>query len=208
MATYSTMQSRIADEIARADLTSNIQSAILSTIQRWERRRFHFNETTGTFVTVASQEYYSSSDFADLANLVEIDLLRLTYNNTYYDLNSRTMGWIDEHLTASTDTGPPTDYVHYKQNFRLYPIPDAAYTVTVSYVKKFTALSSGTDSNAWTNDAEELVRCGAMADLYGNVIMDYEKEARWRGKETDAYLHLLGQTVRQTSSGFIVPTRF
>jgi hypothetical protein len=80
--------------------------------------------------------------------------------------------------TAQTgqDIARPDYFAYYKQNIRLYPIPDAVYTMTMAYVYKLTALSSGSDSNAWTTDAEELIRCRAKADLYGHL----QRETRLR----------------------------
>ena len=208
MADYGTLQTRIADEIARTDLTTQIQYAILSTIKRWERKRFYFNEKTGTFSTVANQEYYSSSDFSDLANLVEIDQLRISANGSLYDLDLRDFAWIDRHMTNASYVGAPIAYAFYKQSLRLYPIPDAVYVITAAYAYKLTALSASGDTNAWTNDAEELVRCGAIADLWGNVIKDYEAEARWRAREKYNAKVLFGQTVRQQSTGRFQPTSF
>lgn len=169
MSDYGTMQTRIADELARSDLTSQIRLAILSAIRHHERKKLKFNQTTGTFSTVASQEYYSSSDLADIPNIVRIDAAKITSGGTNYPLMERDFSEIDA-LNEGTTTDLPEFYAYYKQQIRLSAVPDAAYTVTLAYVKKLTALSASGDTNAWMVDAEELIRLTAKIDLFINVI--------------------------------------
>jgi hypothetical protein len=54
MSTYTQLQSRIADDINRTDLTSQIQQCILLAIQHYKNERFWFNETSATLTTTVS----------------------------------------------------------------------------------------------------------------------------------------------------------
>ena len=54
MATLGTMKTRIANELARADLTSELAGAITSAIAHYERRRWWFLESESTFTTTPS----------------------------------------------------------------------------------------------------------------------------------------------------------
>jgi hypothetical protein len=170
MTTYVIMQNRISDEAASVSTASSslyetqIQSAILSAVAHYARERFYFNQKTNTFSTVANQEYYSSSDFTDLPNLVEIDGMTATIGSTKLPVKKMDFEPIND-AQSSAVVGFPRYYTYYKQNLRLYPIPDAVYTMTVAYLYKLTALSAGSDSNAWTTDAEELIRNRAKAAL-------------------------------------------
>ncbi len=169
MSDYGTMQARIADELARTDLTTQIRRAIQTAIKHHERKKLKFNQATGTFSTVASQEYYSSSDLADIPNLVLIDAVKITIGGTSYPLVERDFSEIDA-LNNGTTTGDPEFYAYYKQQIRLSPVPSAANTVTLAYVKKLAALSADGDTNAWMVDGEELIRLTAKLDLFINVI--------------------------------------
>jgi hypothetical protein len=175
MTTYVIMQNRISDEAASVSAASSslyetqIQRSILSAVAHYARERFYFNTKTNTFSTVADQEYYSSSDFSDLANLVEIHGMTVTHGSTKLPLKSMDFQPINDGQSGSVK-GLPRYYAYYKQNLRLYPIPDAVYTMTVAYLYKLTALSASSDSNAWTTDAEELIRNRAKADLRCNVM--------------------------------------
>lgn len=171
MTTYGIMQDRIADELARSDLTSQIKLAIQTAIDHYEREPFYFNEATGTFATVADQEYYSSTDAAFIATLAEIHSMRVTVGSQPLRLEPQPWSWFEDRATG-TYTGYPYNYVYYKQNIRLYPIPDDAYTVTVGYVARPATLSTTADTNVWMTDGEELIRLRAKIDLHMNVIRE------------------------------------
>src|SRR5262245_10529722 len=133
--TYGDMQTRIADEISRDDLTSQIRLAILSAIKHYKRQRLFFNEVIATFSTVASQTWYSSSDLPDIPNMVEIDSLKCTVSGNVYMLVRRPFEYLEQIDTSSSLTADPTDYAYYRQQIRLWPTPSAARTMTVAYVK-------------------------------------------------------------------------
>lgn len=209
MATLSTMKSRIADELARSDLTSQIAAAITSAIAFYEGRRFWWNETTANLTTSASQEWYSSADFADMPYIAEFDSVRLTVSGRPYPLIRRTYEEI-EWLSAGTATnGDPTDYVYYAQQLRLYPVPNQARVLSLSYVKKLTALSSDSDTNAWTTEAEELIRTHAKVDLLENIIRSadaFQEADRLRRREAEILGRLDQETAQRVSSRGIVPS--
>jgi len=82
--TYGTMQDRIAREIGRSDLTTQIRDAIQTAIRYYERKRFYFNEFQASFSASSSQEYYDSADLSQIPNLVEIDSLTVDVNTSTY----------------------------------------------------------------------------------------------------------------------------
>jgi len=194
MTTYVILQNRISDEAAAVSTASSslyetqIQRAILSAVAHYARERFYFNEKTNTFNTVANQEYYSSSDFSDLANLVQIHGMTVTLGSTKLPVKSVDFEMINDSQSGDAKS-LPRYFAYYKQNLRLFPIPDAVYTMTLAYLYKLTALSAGSDSNAWTTDAEELIRNRAKADLRCNVmkIDDAIAERRELGRAGETF---------------------
>ena len=206
--TYGTMQDRIADELARTDLTSQIPKSILSAIAHYERQRFYFNETQFTFSTVANQEYYTSADSSQIPQLSQIDTVRITVNSSTYTLLNRDFAYLEAVQTSSTYTGDPTEYAYYAQQIRLYPIPSAVRTIQISGLQKFTALSATADTNAWMTDAEELIRARAKYDLFMHVIRSPEEALLMREAERDSYLALVSDTTTRVSTGRFRPTSF
>ncbi len=209
MSTYGTMQARIADDLSgRTDLTTQIQEAIQTAIKFYERRRFYFNEATTTFSTVASQEYYGSSDNADIPNIIEIDTLKILVNGSTYLLTARDFQFIDDISNSTSSLGDPTDFCYYKQNIRLFPIPSAVRTITMAYVKRLTTLSASGDTNAWMTDGEELIRMRAKRLLFLNVIRSPEESATYAEFEAQALGVIEGETAKRISPGRLRPTIF
>lgn len=208
MSTYGAMQDRIADELARTDLTANIRQAIQSSIRHYERERFYFNETRQTFTTSSGAEYYTSADYPFIARLAQIDTVRITVSGTHWLLLQRDWEDLDEMQTNTSHTGDPTDFAYYGQQIRLYPVPNAARTVVVSGLEKATTLSATTDTNYWMTDAEELIRSRATRKIYSEVIKNAEQASYWVQCEMEALGALKGETDTRLGTGQIRPVEF
>lgn len=154
------MRSRIADELLDPGALTNAQinSAIQTAIKHYERKPWWFNQKVGTFSTVAAQELYTSSDLADIPDIVIVQSMLIgSSSTTKSPLRGLDNSNIDD-LQDGSQTGEPEFYARYADKIRLYPIPSAVYTVTVSYVYKLTSLSADGDTNAWVDECEELIR--------------------------------------------------
>lgn len=184
--TYGQIQTRIADELHRSDLTSQIQKAIISAVEHYERERFWFNESISTSLsTTASQNYVAAP-----SDLVEVDKLQITVGSSKYNLfRIGYEEWATEASTTTT-TGQPTEYTYYEDRFYLFPTPGSIYTLTLSYIKRLTALSVSGDSNGWTNYAEEMIRQRAEADLRINQLRNAQavQEAAMMAMRGDQFL--------------------
>lgn len=198
MATYLDMRTRIADEMANdGDITSaQINYGIQDAIKLYERRGWWFNQKTANMNTVAGQEYYTSTDLADIPNIVQIDNAVVNYGGYKYPLRSVDYNTIDDVQDGSISS-VPTLFAVYKNNIRLYPIPDATYVVTLSYVYRLTTLSADSDENAWTNDAEELIRQCAKRRIALNYLQSEEVAARFASLESEAYSAMLAENRRR-----------
>lgn len=206
--TFSGMTSRIADDINRTDLTTQIQLAINRAIEYFSKNyRFWFNEKTATFVTVASQFAYSSADSIP-TDMMDIDLVKITLaSNNLVPLYPRTYDYIQTRNTGNL-SGVPEEYAYYKQSFYLYPIPNAVYTITVSYPKSYAALSAGSDTNDYTTYAEDLIEARATWWIYNRILKDYDAAAISKQEELDALIAITAETERVTSTNRLKPTSF
>jgi len=219
------MYNRIADELGgRSDLLSNstgmstppIQLAILDAVKQWERERFYFNEIrqTAAFSTVNGQEFYTSSDWADIATMAHIDKLSILVSGNRYFLIGRTEQYMEDVSINPSVTGVPIEYGYYAEQLRFYPIPNGAYPVNVLGTKRQTALSAAGDTNAWTSDAEELIRLTAKRNLYRDTLMDDAGAARMERAMglvpgiPGALQALQGETFRRSATNRIKPTFF
>lgn len=105
-------------------------------------------------------------------NLAKIDKLHVLVTSNRYPLTVRTWQYLDDVSVNPAVIGLPVDYSYFAGQLRIYPIPDGAYPITVSGIQRLTALVANSDSNAWTLDAEALIRAEAKADIFENVIQE------------------------------------
>lgn len=198
MTTYATLRTRIADELVNdgAITTAQINYTIQDTIKSYECRPWWWNQKTGTLATVAAREYYSSADLADIPDIVQIVSAKVTVDSLKRSLIAVDFITIDDAQDGSV-TGVPETFSVFKENLRFYPIPDDAYTVTLAYVYRLTALSDDSDSNAWTTDAEELIRQGAKRRIASTILHDDEQSVRCAALELEAYRDLIAENRRR-----------
>ena len=209
--TYGDLQTRIADELSRTDLTSQIQLAIQSAIKFYERDRFYFNESNGiTFNTVAGQEEYTSTDNSDIPNLQNIDDVRITISSgNVYTLKHKTWDYLeDTSMSSNQDRGLPTSFAYYSRKMRLYPIPDNIYAIRITAVKALPVLSATTDANDWMTEGEDLIRSRAKWELYTHVIRDFDMAKACADSEAISLQKLRGATAVRGSSGYVSATDF
>lgn len=187
------MQLRIANEIDDDGIADEITLAINTAIRHHERERFYFNQKIFTFATVAAQEYYTLTDAADIATFLQVDSQYLTSGSTRYPINVTDFATMDAAQDGLT-TGRPTNWAFFAQKFRLYPIPDAAYTVTVAGHYRLTTATLPADTNAWLDDAEELIRQRAKRILAIDITKELTDAQAAEALETMALDALLYET--------------
>lgn len=211
MGTYAQLTARVADELSRTDLTSQIALAALSAITYYERRGFYFTETRSmTFSTVNAQEFYTSSDLSDIPNLIRIDAMRIAISSTAnWQIFRKSYEYLDEiNIGGVIHTGYPVYYAYYAEKIRLYPVPNAVWTVTISGVHPLTALSAASDTNAWTTDVEDLIRYRTKWDIYSNVIGNLEMAGVMAQNEQQALQSIIGVNNSRNATGYVTATKF
>lgn len=205
MASFVTMQRRILGELQRSELNtavspltlSPIQMAIIDAVNHYQRFRFWFNETSATQNTVAGTATYNWP-----STMVQLDSLVITVNSRLYTLTQVTPREIDDMYNNASFQGQPTVFAEYAQQFRLYPTPDAVYTLTQYFLKNYTTLSADVDTNVWTTEAEELIRTRAKKLLAAQYLQDLPTLVpALQAHEQDVLAGLQRQTVASTSSG-------
>jgi hypothetical protein len=184
MTTYLIMQNRIADELVRDDLSTQIQRAINDAIKTWEGIRLKFNERRYLINTVADTEFYeftaptlllkdgSAVDTGE--TILELDSVTCTVNNFPYPLNERTEGWFARNAT-STYTGQPDSYGIYENQLRIFPVPDAVYPINLAAGLARLGpnpLTADGDTNGWMTEGEPLTRQQAKLIIYRDTLRD------------------------------------
>jgi hypothetical protein len=179
MGTYLDLQNAIATDLTRPDLTDQIKSAILDAVRHYETARFYFNVTRSlTFSTVIGQAAYGSAALTQIPDIIGLDALFLTDSGRPYELDKYEADEFEWLQSTSTGNGRPCAYTYIDSQILLWPAPVAVYTMRPHMHYKLTELSADADTNAWTNDAEQLIRCHAKLLLYSNLIEDADGVAR------------------------------
>ncbi len=195
MSTYTQLQSRIADDLNRTDLSSQIQQQILLAVQHYKSERLWFNETSTTLTATVGQGYVSAP-----SDLLAIDRFYITVSGKNIELLPEDLNSVVEF--RPTTNGRPRSFCFYQNRFELDRLADTAYSMPLYYVKELTALATGSDSNGWTTDGEDLIVFHAEKMLYANVIKDFEKATAAAVLAKDALTQLRSRGSARTSSGY------
>ena len=212
MSTLTIMKARIADELARDDITSQIAYAISDAIEAYQDERFFFNEGRAiTFTTTASQEFYDSDDAAAIATIQKIDYVVLYVGDTPYHLKAMAPADIETASTNGTNTGQSGWYCWYGNQIRLYPNPADAWTVRIgASIKVAEPATDGETGNPWMTHAARLIRSRAKLELALHVLMEDELATTMNTAVTEAEAQLKSRTVQLTmvDQGTIAPMEF
>lgn len=209
MASYLDLQTRIAGDLTRDDLGSQIKDAIGDAVKNYETDRFYFNVTRSkTFPTVIGQSAYTGSDLAEIPNIIRIDHLFLRDTVSTFDLERLEPDEFEWLQGNNTGPGKPNCFTYIDGQILLWPVPIAVYTLRPIMHYRLAALSADTDSNAWTNDAEQLIRSHAKLLLYTDLIEDTDGMQRMQLKIPTLKGKLDYETSARTATGKIRGTDF
>jgi len=206
------LKAKIADDLARSDLTTQIEDAITTSIAFFQKKRFWFNETRSkTFATVAGQSAYTSSDDSDIPLFLDLDAVFLAdSSDNRFELDVINPAEMHMLLGNGAAAGQPTCYAYFDKAFLFHPIPDAAYTITPMghYLLAAPTDDSDTD-NAWITEGFEMIRSHAKAYLYTHVIKNApDKKAEMVDAAMSGKNSLEEATSRRKATGRIRPTQF
>lgn len=235
MTTYGDMATRLADELARTDLTTQIQGAIMRAIRNYERRRWWFNEIMFTFPSVAGQEYYSDVDAGNrtLSRLKSVDSAMLIVGNNRYPMTQRTWSYIQDVSVTTTTYGQPEDFCLYGQQgyqnfsptaavnsgqlFRVYPICDqSTYTFQISGIISLLdneglgpySFPPNLTTDVWSLDCEDLICYAAKRDICSNYLKDAEAASTAAANEKASLTELTRLNTMRLSSGHVQVSPF
>lgn len=169
-----TMKARIASELSRSDLGTQIASAINDAIAVYQKERFRFNETVPsapiTFSTVAQQANYGTAANANIGTLFHIDYLLLQIGNDLYYLTRDDPSRLKVYNQVNTMAGQPLWYAVEGNEIILSPVPSNVWTVTIGLFKRVAAPATDNEvGNPWMIDGERLIRARAKYEIAVHV---------------------------------------
>jgi hypothetical protein len=124
MGTYLDLQTAIASDLTRSDLTTQVKSAIIDAVRHYETSRFYFNVTRSmTFSTVIGQAAYGTTDLAQIPYIIGIDTLFLTDSGRPFELEKYEADEFEWLQSTSTGNGRPCAYTYIDSQILLWPTP-------------------------------------------------------------------------------------
>lgn len=161
--TLGDMKSRIASELARADLTVQIANAINDAIGTAQKKRFRFNEAipdnAQSFVTVAGQANYGAAANANIPTMLAFDYLLMQVGITLFALKREDPVVVKLYNQTTQMHGQPGWFAYEGNEIILASIPDQAYTIFLGgYFVAPAPASDAEANNPWMTVAEQYIR--------------------------------------------------
>lgn len=207
MATYDDIVSRIADDMVRGDINSQIGVGLNRAIQHYQSQRTWFNEASATFQTITAQQSYSTADGIP-TDILKIDVIKIVFaTNDEFPLRQQSFQYVqDVNRSPTTFTGQPTNYARYSGKIWFDVTPDDAYEVKLHYIKEYSDIAS-TQSNDWTTEsgALELVEARTGWWVASRILRDDTMAARYKVEENEAYKSFNERCLRETRAGHVKP---
>lgn len=187
LATYSDLQSAIADWLVRDDLTTRIPDFVTlaeARINRELRCREMVTQATGTIAT---------STLAVPSDFVEAVMLTL---DTVSDAPLEYRPLEDSQLrNAGATSGQPRWYSISGEEFVFFPTPDGSYDYTLTYYAAVPALTDTDNENWLLTKAPDLYLFGALKEANG-LLMEGDAEASWDAKYQTTLASIHGSEAR------------
>lgn len=160
---YAALQTRIADELSRSDLATEIQLEIASAIEWYQYESFPWNEaSTAAFDTVNGQRYYTLP-----ANFLRVTDVLSQIGNYTYKLHAVTEQYVDRIDWGDVFwTSYPIIYSLWSNQIRLFPPPQAGLPVQLKGIVSQLPLMTNTDT--WATSTAFTVG-QTVLDTQGNV---------------------------------------
>lgn len=161
LATYSDLQTAVANWLNRSDLTSVIPDFITLAEGRIARQlRIRKQVTNTTLTTVANTQGVTlPTDFLEMENI------SITSTTPQATLSVVTPEIMDRKFPAQYSTGQPVVYCIVGDTLQFGPTPDAAYTISMDYYQRLTALST-TPTNWLLTNHPNLYLFAALAEAH------------------------------------------
>ena len=213
MTTFLDVRTRIADQLARSDLNTQIDREIQLAMARYNRRVSWLHEVREVSLTsVAAQAWYSSVDVStgtgpqdttgrtavDVADIQKIDYMRDPNCDDLRQVHYSAFVWF---FDTSGAAGRPTYVTLYAGQIGIWPVPDGVTIYTLSAVVKPVIPSLATDESIWFDQAQELIENAAAAAICRKFIQDGERAQAFQVYETEAWNDLVREGNQKMATG-------
>lgn len=203
MATFGELKTdvskRILDPSNTAVSSSDVAASINDALRYWKYREFWFNRVSDTVtLTIEDATIPLTGNF--LVATKDDGAFTIQYSDMRYPLVKITDTEYN-YIFLDNGYGMPDVYARVGQEFKLYPIPDRAYTLRRDYLKDYDDLVSDSDTNDFTVYAGRLLMLWSCANVIAEFRRDMDMEAYFRTAARDEFNQLIMMTTQSNASG-------
>lgn len=195
------VSNRLIDPNNTAVSVTDVQLGINQSIAYWKFRRFWFNESAETVTLTAMNQTIPLPDNFMVPSIQD-DGFNILYGGVKYPLVKVDIATMDS-LYLSNGYGLPRWYARLaNMEYQVYPIPDQDYVTDLYQLNDYPYLTNPTDSNDFTNNAERLIACWALANLVSELRQDTPGTGDYyRQAAQDEYRNLRVLTNKKNAAG-------
>ena len=215
MTTFLDVRNRVADQLARSDLSAQIDREIQLAIARYNRRVTWLHEVRAvTLTSVAAQAWYSSVDVSTGAgpqavvgrtavDVSDIQSVRYMRTADYDDLKQVHYSDFERFFDTTGSGGRTAYFTLYAGQIGIWPVPAGVETFTLSVVCKPVIPASATDTSVWFDQAQELIENAAASAICRKFLSDGERAQAFKVFEDAAWDELLAESNQKSATGRI-----
>lgn len=204
MATLQQIRERVSRKLQDANNTSRsvevVDEEINRSIRYYQNYRFWFNDKETTITLVAGQQLVPNIPTDVISELqvnglmlidaqVKIDLIKL-HPDDFFDRDQ-------------DQTGRPYYYTYRNNEYLLLPIPQRAYELKFRYLEKYADLVDNSDTNDFTDNAEDLIMLHTLKNMYAEDKQDPSLAGAYGDLERSELRALEERSGNRNSSGYL-----
>ncbi len=163
---YSTLQTAIANSLARTDLTSQIPDFITLAEARLSRELETREQEKRALATLTAGDEFTALP-TDMRELRQVKLN--TSPNTVLEYMSPVAL---DNTFPSGSSGLPSAFSVVGQEIKLRPVPDSAYVMEIIYIGNLPALSNTNTSNTMLTRHPDAYLTGSLVEAYLYLMDD------------------------------------
>lgn len=203
MATFGQMKTwvskRLLDPLNTSVSSSDVGELINMAQNYWQKRRFWFNEVVdSTTLTQGDNSVPLPSDF--LAPSID-NAFVIEYSGIRYPLKKVSESQYNA-MYLSNGVGQPFWFARQATSgYKVYPIPDRAYTLLRFYLRSYADFSADSDTNDFSENANLLLQYSAAAYGMRDFLQDQNMYNAFVEQSKSEYQNLLLQTRKDNATG-------
>jgi hypothetical protein len=213
MTTLLDVRNRVADQLARSDLNTQIDIEIQLAIARYNRRATWLHEVRSfTLTSVIDQAWYATVDLSTGTGLQDVtgrtavsvaDIQTIHYMRDADFDDLRAMAYMEFEKLFDTVSGGSraTYYSLYAGQIGLWPVPATVADFTISAMVKPLVPVLATDESIWFDQAQELIENAAAGAICRKFIQDGDRAQAFQVYEAAAWEDVVSEGNKKMATG-------